>query len=214
MAGTGFDNSPGFAENLVNNVAGNAAGIFSLRPNAKFLSGPRITLKINGKLVGFAFGISWNINTQFAEIQTIDDYLPKELAPQRITVDGTISAMHIPGISATTLQWQPHVLSFLFAPYISIEVRDSANNEIVFATDKAVIITRSEELKTDSLANVTLRWRAIGFLDEKTPAPMTNYENTLQQATNPVNTNPAAPPLQVPSLGSGLQNVIKTPSLF
>jgi len=84
MPNTGFDNSPGFAENLVNNAASNVAGIFSLRPNAKFLSGPRITLKVNGKLVGFAFGISWTINTTVTEINTIDDYLPHELAPQRV----------------------------------------------------------------------------------------------------------------------------------
>lgn len=175
MSGTGFDLTPGFVENTVNNVASNVAGIFSTRPNAKFLSGARVTLKINSKLVGFAFGISWTINTMVTEVNTIDDYLPHHLAPQRITVEGTISALHIPGVSANTEGWQPNVLSFLFAPYISIEARDSATNQVVFATDKAMVVSRSEEIRVDSLANVSIRWRAIGYIDEQTPQPLNHY---------------------------------------
>ncbi len=181
MPSTGFDNTPGFAENLVNNVASNVAGVFSTRPNAKFMSGARCTLKINGKLVGFAFAITWNINTTYTEVNTVDDYLPYELAPQRVTVDGSISALHVPGTSASTQSWQPDVLSFLFAPYVSIEARDSATNQLIFATDKAVITTRSEEIRIDQLSQVTLRWRAIGFIDEKTPATPNNYD---QPSTN------------------------------
>lgn len=195
MANTGFDNTPGFAENLVNNVAGNVAGIFSLRKNAQFMSGARCTLKVNGKLVGFAFGISWTINTTFTEIQTVDDYLPYELAPQRVTCEGTISALHVPGTSPTTQGWQPDVLSFLFAPYISIEARDSATNQIIFATDKAVIQTRTEEIRIDQLASTTIRFRAIGFIDEKTPAAPNNYDQTMQAAAINNNGTSNATPL-------------------
>jgi len=200
MAGTGFDNTPGFAENLVNNIAGNVAGIFSTRPNAKFMSGARCTLKINGKLVGFAFAITWNINTTYTEINTVDDYLSYELAPQRVSVDGSISALHVPGTSAGTQGWQPDVLSFLFAPYVSIEARDSATNQIIFATDKAVIVTRSEELKVDSLSQVTLRWRAIGFIDEKSPAPSNNYDSPAP--TSPTSSPGSPPPAPSRLLGS------------
>ena len=177
MSGTGFDNSPGFVENLVDNIAGNLSGVLSTRPNAKFMSGARCTLKINGKLVGFAFAISWNINTTYTEVNTLDDYLSYELAPQRVTVDGSISALHVPGTSAGTQGWQPDVLSFLFNSYVSIEVRDSGTNQVIFATDKAVIVTRSEDIRVDSLSQVTLRWRAIGFIDEKSPAPANNYDS-------------------------------------
>ena len=187
MPNTGFDNSPGFIENTLNNVFGNVAGIFSLRPNAKFMSGARCTLKVNGKLVGFAFAISWTVNTEYIEINTIDDYLPYELAPKRITVEGTISALHVPGMSPTTQGWQPDVLSFLFSPYISIEARDSGTNQLIFATDKAVITSRTEDIRVDSLSSVTLRWRAIGFIDEKQPATPNNYDQ-------PGNITAGAPP--------------------
>jgi hypothetical protein len=191
MAETGFDTTPGFAENTVNNILSNVSGVLSTRPNAKFMSGARCTLKVNGQIVGFAFGISWTINTTVTEVNTIDDYLPYELAPQRVTVEGTISALHIPGTSPGTQNWQANVLSFLFQPYISIQAQDSATQQIIFATDKAVIITRSEELRVDQLSNVTLRWRAIGFIDEQTPQPLNNYNQPLSAATTPTRqTNP------------------------
>ena len=194
MANTGFDNQ-NIGQTLAANALSNVAGILSTRPNAKYLSGARITLKVNGKLVGFAFAISWNITTSFVEINTCDDYLPYELAPQRITVDGTISCLHIPGTSAGTEGWQPDVLSFLFQPYISIEARDSATNQIVFATDKAVIEQRSEDIRIDSLSSVTLRWRAIGFIDEKdlsTLSPPNDYNQSSTTATPTTQGNAAA----------------------
>lgn len=192
MPSTGFDNTPGAAEGLVNNLASNVSGIFATRPNAKFMSGPRCTLKINGKLVGFAFAISWTINTMVTEINTIDDYLPAELAPQRITVEGSVSALHIPGVSANTENWQADVLSFLFQPYMSIEARDSGTNQLIFATDKAMIVSRAEELKVDQLSSVTIRWRAIGYIDEKTPVPLHNYNQPNNNPNSPATsqTNP------------------------
>lgn len=191
MAEQGFDTSPGIAENLLNNVASNVTGILSTRPNAKYMSGARCTLKVNGQIVGFAFAITWNINTTHAEINTIDDYLPYELAPQRVTVDGTISAIHIPGTSASTQNWQANVLSFLFQPYVSIQAIDSATQQIIFATDKAVIVSRSEEIRVDQLSNVTLRWRAIGFIDEQAPQPLNNYNQPNGPNTTPTRqTNP------------------------
>jgi hypothetical protein len=203
---TGFDNN-NLGSNLVENALSNVNGILSTRPNAKYLSGARITLKVNGQLVGFAFGITWNITTDFIEINTVDNYMPYELAPRRITVDGTISCLHIPGTSAGTLGWQSDVLSFLFSPYISIEARDSATNQIVFSTDKAVIEQRSEEIRVDQLSNITLRWKAIGFIDEKdltTTSPPNNYnQDSGYAALQNQNTTPASTPLPAVNIPEG-----------
>jgi len=164
----GFNNRPNVPQSLLDNAASNISGILSTRASAKYSSGARTILKINGKIVGFAFGVSWRINTQVSEINTLDDPLPNEFVPQRLSVDGTISALHIPGISASTENWQPDVLSFLFGQYIQIEVRDTSDN-LLFLTNKAVIVSRSEEIRVDQLANVTLQFKAIGWRDEKNP---------------------------------------------
>lgn len=163
---SGFNNRP---NSIADNLASNVSGIFSTKSSARYASGARTTMKINGKITGFAFGISWRINTAVTDINTIDDYFPAELAPQRVTCEGTISALHIPGQSAGTELWQPDALNFLFQQYITIEVRDSATDQLLFYTSKAMITSRMEDIRVDSLANVSLSWRAIGFQDERKP---------------------------------------------
>jgi hypothetical protein len=165
---SGFNNRPNVGQRLLDNAAGNISGVFSTKSSARYASGARTILKINGKVSAFAFGVSWKINTQVTEIQTIDDYFPYELAPQRISVEGTISALHIPGQSAGTELWQPDMLNFLFQQYVTIEVRD-ISDQLLFYTTQAMITSRSEDIKVDALSNVQLSWRAIGFKDERKP---------------------------------------------
>lgn len=165
----GFNNTPSVGKKLLNNLAGNISGIISTKPTAKYASGARCILKVNNRIAGFAFGISWRINTMATEINTIDDYLPYEIAPQRITVEGTISALHIPGTSAGTELWQPDVLAFLMHKYITIEVRDIATDDILFMTTKAMITSRMEDIKVDQLSSVQLSFKAVGFRDERDP---------------------------------------------
>lgn len=165
---SGFNNRPSVANGLANNIASNISGVFSTKTTAKYASGARTTLKINGQLVGFAFAISWRINTPVVEINTIDNDLPHELAPQRCTVEGSMGAMHIPGTSAGTLLWQPDIMNYLFQQYIQIEVRDTTD-QLLFFTDKAIITSRAEDIRTDDLASVQLTWKAIGYRDERAP---------------------------------------------
>lgn len=179
----GFNNRPNVTNRLGDNLTSQVAGIFSTRPSAKYSSGARTILKINGKIVGFAFGISWRINTQTTDINTIDDYFPVELVPQRVTVEGSINALHIPGTSAGTELWQPDALNFLFQQYITIEVRDSSD-QLLFYTSKAMITSRSEDIKVDQLANVQLTWRAIGFQDERKPE-LAEGANVKKESSQP-----------------------------
>ena len=167
---TGFNNVPNIDQQLADNLTGgNLSGIISTRPTAKYMSGARCILKINSKLVGFAFGVSWKIDTLFTEINSIDNLLPEEFAPKAIKVSGTISALHVPGQGAGVQLWQPDVLSFLFHQYLTIEVRDSTTNALLFFAPKAVINSRQEDIRVDELAQVTLSFMAIGFKDEKVP---------------------------------------------
>lgn len=155
------------ASQLAQNVTESFGSILSIKPVAKYLSGARCILRINGKIVGFAFGISWNIQTAVEEINTIDNYLPHELAPTRIEVSGTISGFRIPGSGPGAMRMQTDMVSFLQQRYIEIEVRDSQSDNLIFLTRQALITRRSENIKTGSLADLSLEFRAIGFLDER-----------------------------------------------
>ena len=155
------------ASQLTQNVTDSFGSILSVKPVAKYLSGARCILRVNGKIVGFAFGISWNIQTAVEEINTIDNYLPHELAPTRIEVSGTISGFRIPGSGPGAMKMQTDMVSFLQQRYIEIEVRDSQSDNLIFLTRQALITRRSENIKTGSLADLSLEFRAIGFLDER-----------------------------------------------
>ena len=163
-----IDNPASILSTLAENTASNL-NIFSLKPIAKYLSGARCILKVNGRLIGFAFGINWSIDTRVTEINTIDNYMPHELAPSRIEVSGSITNFRVPGSGPGVLNIQSTVLNFLQQPYIEIEVRDSQTDEIIFLTKKAMITNRSEAIKSNSLAEMTLQFRAIGFRDDHTP---------------------------------------------
>ena len=169
MADNKLDNTGSVAGALLNNAASNIEGIFSIKPMAKYLSGARCILKVNGKIVGFAFAISWNIETSVTQIDTIDDPLPYELAPANITVNGTISGFRIPGSGPTQQLIQGDVLSFVHQRYIEIEVRDTQTDNLIFLTKRAMITNRSESIRTDALAEMTLNFKAIGWADERTP---------------------------------------------
>lgn len=169
MAENKLDNGQGLVGGLAANLATNIDGIFSIRPMAKYLSGARCVLKINGRIVGFAFAISWNIETSVTEINTIDDPLAYELAPQNITVTGQISGFRIPGSGPGQQLLQGDVLSFVHQRYIEIEVRDSNTDNLIFLTRKAMVTNRSETIKSDGLAEITLSFKAIGWADERTP---------------------------------------------
>ena len=198
----GFTNTPPVLQQAADNLlGGNIGGIISTRPIAKYMSGARTILHINSDIVGFAFSVAWRVDTSYTEIETIDDVFPAELAPRRVKVDGSISALHIPGKGPGAQLWQPDVLSFLFNKYITIEVRDRQTNQLLFFTNKAAITTRHEEIKVDDLAQVSLNFLAIGFLDERTPTEPTGVDTSSSnsQVLGDFNT----PPVQNLSNSSG-----------
>jgi hypothetical protein len=167
-------NQGGFDKNgetsFLENAAGQLTNIAGTRPVGKYMTGARVKLRINKKLVGFAFGISWKIDTEQMEVNTVDDYLPAEIAPTRVKVSGTINALHIPGQGPSKEQYQSNVLSFLAHQYITIEARDSQTDELLFYTGKAVIISRQEDLQAGQLGKISLQFMAIGWQDELEPS--------------------------------------------
>lgn len=189
MSQKGFTNGGSGVGSILQGIGENAlssvAGIVSVKPTAKYTSGARTILKINNKLAAFAFQVSWKITTETIEVRTIDDYLPYELVPNRIMVEGTIGAFHIPGQSVTQEFIQANMLSFLFHKYITIEVRDSATDNVLFKTNRAVITSRTEDLTAEQQGKIQLTWKAIGWEDELSPANGIDKASIDADATPP-----------------------------
>lgn len=171
---------------IADNVLSNFQGILSISPHGKYITGARTIIKINGKLAAFAFQVSWNIRTEQDEIWTIDDWTPYELAPKRVTVEGTIGGFYIPFKSPTKQAFMPNLLSFMFHKYITIEVKDRVTDALLFQTNKAVITSLDQNITAGELSNVKLTWKAIGWVDEKVPTYPSDVPQLGQTDTQPL----------------------------
>lgn len=156
----------GVADQLLNSAVG---AVSPLNNFGRYMTGSRAIIKVNGKLFGFAFGVSYNIQTNYEENWTIDDYTPYELMPTRCMVTGTIGMFHIPGKGPTKELVQSNILSFLQHRYITIEISDQMTGQKIFKTDRAVITGKNQTLTAGEISNIQLTWKAIGWIDELTP---------------------------------------------
>jgi hypothetical protein len=175
MSRSGFDRQDNFTRvaDVTQNVLSNLGTPASLKPEAKYHTGPRCVLKVNGKLIGFAFAVSYTIQTDNTEVFTIDDYLPYELAPRSISVSGTLGMFVIPGRSSVSEGLQSNVLSFMMNKYISLEISDSATGTILFKTNKAVITGQQTSIQAEQMSITQLSWKAIGWQNETIPEEAT-----------------------------------------
>lgn len=63
MARQGFGRNESLTvDRVANNLLSNIGNI-STKPEAKYVTGARCVIKVNGRLVGFAFSVSWNVQT-------------------------------------------------------------------------------------------------------------------------------------------------------
>lgn len=142
------------------------------RPSARYMTGARTTLKINDQIIGFAFQVTWNVQNQVTQINTIDDIVPWELAPKRVSVSGTLGLFQIPGNSPVQAGIMPDLGSFLANKYITIEVKDSATDALLFKTNTAMITGMQGDINSERLASTTLAWQAVGWQTDSTSAPL------------------------------------------
>jgi len=184
---------------LGKNAMSNFQGMLSTKPVAKYMSGARTIIKINGRIAAFAQSVSWNIKSESKELFGIDNYMPIELVPHKLTVSGSLSGLVIPGNGPVNQLIAPDILSFLFNKYITIEVRDSQTDSLLFYTGKAMIVDRQESIRSGQLANITLKFKAIAFRDEKLP----EYPRGANDTRNALKAHSARSPIE------RLSNVIK-----
>jgi hypothetical protein len=162
--------SPNIGE-LGKSLLSNALGpIQAFNKLGKYMTGARCIIKVNGKLAGFAFSVSWNINTAQTTVREIDNFLPYEFAPSMLSVSGSLGMFHVPGKTATSELFMPNVLSFLHHKYISIEVQDQTTGQQLLRVNKAVITNKSQAITAGQISQMTLEWQAIGWQDEMKPA--------------------------------------------
>jgi hypothetical protein len=150
-------------------ASGATMDVISLNKGTKFLDGGRAVVKVNNRIFGFFFGVTWNIDLEHTPIYTIDDYMPYELSPRKIRITGSLSSYVVPGESPQHHQIASDMMSFLFDRYISIKIEDSNTRAIVFQTDQAIITRCRGSIQAQGPATLTLDWEAISWEDNYDP---------------------------------------------
>ena len=174
----------GAAGNAISDIVD--SGLTSISPLndvGRYMTGLRAIIKVNDKLFGFAFGVSINIKMDTEEIWTIDRVTPYELAPRKTIATGTIGLFHVPGRDPSSQNVHPSILSFLFHRYISIEVSDQTTGEMIFKTNKAMVVNRSQRIDVESISTIQLEWVAIEWENEVTPK-LENHDTDTSSGGN------------------------------
>ena len=104
----------------------------------------------------------------------------------------------VPGQSPQAMTIQSDVGSFLMNRYITIEVKDSSTDAVIFRAGTAMITGQQSELSYEQIGRTTLTWKAIGWQVEnppKTPEDQSDSEvkSSLDKASDYLKSNMKLP---------------------
>jgi hypothetical protein len=179
-----------------------ASKLASYTPSARFIAGGRVVITINGIAAPRLSSISWRIITEQKLNKEIDSANAYELMPSSIEVAGSYSEYREPFRGPTSAFHQASARSFMFHPYMSIEVRDNLTDALLFYAGKCAVTERSEQIGTEGLMITNVSWRAISWKDEREPTIPSENAGELQQTSQ----NPLAAAIDTVT-GGNLSNV-------
>jgi hypothetical protein len=163
------------------------ANLVSFSPSARFIAGGRVIIKINHKPAPRLSAISWRIITEQRQNREIDNASAFELMPTVIDVTGSYSEYREPFRSANSMFYQGTPMSFMFHPYMVIEVRDSLTDALLFYSGKCAITERSESVDVNGLMMTNVQWKSLSWKDEREPTiPTQNSDAVQQQSQTPL----------------------------
>ena len=136
----------------------------------QLLTGSKITVSINGNVIGAGFVLSYELDTMGNEISTIDNVFPAEIAPGRIRVSMGMKVYRTKdndpvqaGIAhGSASLGQAEQKAFTESPYISIEVKDNFDATILHIP-KAWLHKRSASVAVGDFLTENWTISGIGF---------------------------------------------------
>jgi len=139
------------------------------QPTPRIVTGARAIIQIDSSMVVFATSVNYSVDTDYKEIQGVDESLPEELAPTSIRVEVRCTNLRVPMESASALGLQPTILSHLQQRYVSIDIRDRVTDKTILFVPRAMLTRRDGTIASRQLATETWIFKGIGYWDERTP---------------------------------------------
>lgn len=126
------------------------------------LTGANCKFYIGGKLYPEVQSISYTIDYGETEIYGIDSIFPQEIATTRVSVQGSVSGIRLK--LSGGLQGKDGVTKInqrIFAPYVSIEVRDRQTDVKLIFIPECKVTKESTQIATKGTIKVNFSFKGI-----------------------------------------------------
>lgn len=126
------------------------------------LRGSEIKVYIGGTLYNVAQSISWTIDYGETPIYGIDSQFPQEIAPTRLSVQGSVSGIRIKldgGLQGR--QARTKITDILFAPYTSLRVKDRYSDVDIFFLPQMKITNEQVSIQAKGIVNISFNFKGV-----------------------------------------------------
>lgn len=130
------------------------------------LTGARTIINVNNSLFPLVTDLTIELNMEHVEIQAIDTLSSEEIAPNRVSVRVTMTAIRTPENSYVQRGIMPSVGQIMTANYITLEVKDRVLDSTIFYAPKLRATGMTLRDPARGLASATITFMGIFGWDE------------------------------------------------
>ena len=136
------------------------------------ISGARALVSLNGTPYAAGYVLDYSFDTSTYPIHSVDDPLPQELVPDKISVSMSVRIFRTPdndpvqqklALPADPAGITSVDLGYTQFRYITVELRDSVTDAVILYVPRAMVTRRSGSVASEGLLSETLSLTGIGF---------------------------------------------------
>lgn len=126
------------------------------------LKGAEVKVYVSGKLYSEVQGIQYTIDYGEQEIYGIDSQFPQEIAPTRISVQGSVQGLVIKtvgGLQAYDLRTK--ISEVLFGPYTSLRIKDRHSDSDLFWLPQMKVTNEQISIQAKGVVKISFQFKGI-----------------------------------------------------
>ena len=126
------------------------------------LKGAEVKTYVSGKLYAEVQSLQWAIDYGEQEIYGIDSPFPQEIAPGRVTVQGSVSGLVIKdlgGLQAYDLRAK--INEILYGPYSSLRIKDRHSDKDLFWLPQMKVINEQISIQAKGVVRISFQFKGI-----------------------------------------------------
>lgn len=126
------------------------------------LKGAEVKAYVSGKLYAEVQSIQYTIDYGEQEIYGIDSQHPQEIAPGRVSVQGTVNGLvikNLGGLQAYDLRAK--INEILHAPYTSLRLKDRHSDKDLFWLPQMKVVNEQVSIQAKGVVKITFQFKGI-----------------------------------------------------